>query len=649
MSLVSSQQAAGMGGAGKPAGAQADNTFQNKEIRQLVVLVRYKPKPPPQAELDTMSAAEGMVKSVTGAIDSAVDAAESAISSIPGLEMFIKEKKTDSPSEKDYTYDYSDWDSKFSQIGPALQKINSNNKTDTFEFSSTDVDGRKTDGKQLFQKVNDGISGWSKYKVWIHFVGIGQGSNVINECTDLLAKDASFKSERWCIKSVIYVGASLYKKEHLLNTDTFKGEGQTFAFGSDFDLTQHAVNYFEPNDTLVQMIKDSNKNTISLAVGKVKLRVIKILALVLGGVEIHGIDQNFSDKFDKVKSEITGMIDDIIGFIKKISTDTAAFIKLGDLPEFGKMMDGLGEIPDQCKKKLDKFLSDLGDSATSQVIHHNVKMTPQDLAGVLNCLCPLVDHITQAMSLFKYESKTGADLAQQIIGNAGVTKVYAAADIYNADLSKVDPYYSKFSQKIKDLQPDMAKAYVSQAKNLIAQAAENGSDIKSFGDDQKIALAEAIYLMARPMLLSKEQVYKELLTLMNKFVNFDSLSKDITTNKLTDIPAGPLKSLNVSYPPELEDSIAKNNQELTRIKGYFSKNNFGMDADSQYFIFNSHNVVCSTMSDAVGFCLDQATMYLDYQRAAGNDNQFAATGSNTYKPAGSKQKDNVMPAQPLPK
>ncbi len=648
MGLVTSQQAAGMGGAGKPAGAQADSTFQNKEVRQLVVLVRFKPAQRAQAELDTMSAAEGMVKSVTGAVEGAVDGAENAISNIPGLEMFIKEKKTDSPSEKDYTYDYSDWDSKFSQIGSALREMNSNSKTDTFEFSSTDADGRKADGEKLFKKVNADIAGWKEYKVWIHFVGIGQGANVINECTDLLSNDATFRSERWCVKSVVYIGASLYKSVHILNTDTFKGEGQVFSFGSDFDLTQHAVNYFEPNDTLVQMIKDSNKNTVSLAVGKVKLRVITILALVLGGVEIHGISQNFVDKFDKVKSEITGMIDDIIGFIKKISTDTAAFVKLGDLPDFGKMMDGLGEIPGQCKKRLDKFFSDLGDSALDQVKHVDVSMTPQDLAGVLNCLCPLIDHITQSMGLIKYQSKTGADLAQQIITNAGVTTVYAAADISDADLSRSDPYYPKFSKKIQDLQPDMAKAYVSQAKNLIAQAAENGSDIKSFADDQKIALAEAIYLMARPMLLSKEQVYKELLTLMDSFVNFESLSKDITTNKLTDLPAGPLKSLNVSYPPELEDSIAKNNQELSRIKGFFAKNNFGMDADSQYFIFNSHNVVCSTMPDAVWFCLDQATTYVDYERSVGKDNQFAVTGKNEYKTAGSKQKDNVMPAQPLP-
>jgi hypothetical protein len=438
MSLVTPQQGAAMGGAGKPAGAQTENTFQSKEIRQLVVLVRYKPKPA-STSFGDMTAAEGMIKGVTGALEGVAGAVEDAMSNIPGLEMFIKEKKTDSPSGKDYTYDYSDWDTKFNQIGPALQKINSNNKTETFEFNSTDTEGRKADGKNLFTKVNSDISAWSKYKVWIHFIGIGQGGNVVNECTDLLAKDNTFQSERWCVKSVIYIGASLYKNEHILNTDAFKGEGQVFAYGSAFDLTQHAVNYFEPNDTLVQMIKDSNKNTLSLAVGKVKLRVIRILSLLLGGLNISIGNQDDLKKFDLIKSEITGMIDDIIGFIKKISTDTATFIKLGDLPEFGKMMDGFGDIPDQCVKELKTFFGNFTDEAGDQLKHHNVTMTPQNLAGVLNCFCPLIDHITTSLSLFNYKSKTGVDLARQIIDNAGVTKVYAAADAADTDLAKSDP------------------------------------------------------------------------------------------------------------------------------------------------------------------------------------------------------------------
>lgn len=643
-----SQQAAGMGGAGKPAGMQADNTFQNKDVRQLVVLVRYKPKPPENFGDQTVAA--NMLQGVTGAIDSAVGAAEGAMASIPGLDMFIKEKKTDSTSDKEYVYDYSDWDNAFSRLGPDLVKMNPENKADTFEFSSTDTDGRKSDGKQLFAKVNSKIAAWSQYTVWIHFIGIGQGGHVVNECTDLLAKDAGFKSEtKRCVKSVIYVGYSIFKNEHVLNVDAFKGQGQAISFGSAFDLTQHAVNYFEPNDKLVQMIKDSNKNTLSLPVGKVKMRVIRIVALFLGGMSLSPGHMGDLNKIDMVKSEITGMIDDIVGFIKKAVTDTAAFVKLGKLPEFGKMMDGLGTIPDECRHRLGDFFDHFTSEALRQVEHANVTMTPASLAEVLNCFCPLFDHITKAMSLFTYESETSVALAQQIIENAGVNHVYVTGDSGYTDLSKSDPYYQKFIGKINDPKPDLAMAYVSQAKNLIAQAAGQGIEIKNFSDEQKITLAEAIYLLARPMTLSKEEVYKELLTLSDSFVNFDSVSQKITTNKLTDIPASPLHSLGVAYPPELQTSIAKNNDQVSRIKGYFNKNNFGMQEDSQYLIFNSHNVLCTKMPDAVAFCLDQQTTFVDYQRNnAGMDNEFPATGKYKYNAAGSQPKGNILPAQQLP-
>ena len=651
MGLVTPQQASGMGGADKPAGAKAENTFQNKEIRQLVILVRYKPKPPENNDpFKDMSAAEGMMKGVTGAVEKAVGAVEDVMSNIPGLEMFIKEKKKDSTAEKDYKYEYADWDTKFGQVGPNLKKINTHNKTDTFDFHATDAGGRKKDAKDLFSKISSTISEWNGYPVWIHFIGIGQGGHVINECTDLLAKDNGFVSQKkCCVKSVIYAGSSLYKNEHVLNENAFKGEGQVFAFANKFDLTQHGVDYFEPSDKLVQMIKDSNSNTLSLAVGKVKLRVIRILTLVLGGLNIQIGHYDDLDKFGMIKSEFTGMIDDIIGMIKKISTDTAAFIKLGDLPEFGKMMDGFGGIPGECEKEFDAFVDKFTKEAVDQIKHVNVSLGPQDLADVLNCFCPLFDHLTKMLSLFNYKEKTGVDLAQQIIDNAGVTKVYTPADQGFDDLSKkMDPYYQKFIDKVQRPTPDLAFAYMSQAKNLIAKATEKGSDVKSFSDEEKIALAEAIYLMARPMTLSKEEVYKELLTMLDKFVHFDQLTKDITTNKLTDIPAGPLKNLNINYPQKLNDSIEKNNQELSRIKGYFNKNNFGLQDDSQYFIFNAHNLIFDNMPDAVCFCIDRETTFLDYQKSVGLDNEYPVTTNYHYNPAGSKQKENVMPAQPLP-
>ena len=639
-----------MGGADKPAGAHGENTFQNKEIRQLVILVRFKPKPPDNDPFADMSAAQGMLQSVTGAIDSAVSGVEDAMSNIPGLKMFIKEKKKDSTSKKDYEYTYADWDTKFAKVGPNLQKLNPNSKTDTFDFNSTDVKGRKTDAQTLLSKINSTISGWTGYRVWVHLIGVGQGGNVVNECTDLLSKDGTFNSQKkWLLKSVIYVGAATYKNEHILNHAALKEEGAVFSFGNSFDLTENGVDYFEPRDKLVQMIKDSNKNTISLTVGKIQLRVIKILTLVLGGLNISIGNQSDLKKFDMIKAEIEGMINDTIDIIKKIAADTAAFIKLGDLPEFSKIMDGYSEIPNQSKAILEKFLSDLGDQATDQVKHVNVSLGPQDLAGVLNCLCPLFDHLTDSLSIFKYESKTSADLAQQIIDSAGIATVYAPAEVSDEDISTVDPHYKKSTDlAVKNAKGDAAFAYVSKAKTLIAKATENGSDIKSFSADQKIAVAEALYHMARPMMVSKEQVYEELLGYLDGFMHFDQLFKKINASTLMGIPAEKLKVLNIDYPPDLQTSIGKTDDELNRIKGYFYKDNFGLQEDSQYLIFDSHNAVFNKMPDAVSYCIDRQTTFLDYQKASGQDNTFPDNGTYDYKPAGSGEKENVMPAQQLP-
>src|ERR1700754_4222763 len=101
--FVNDGQAAGVGGKSEPGGTQADNTFQSNKVKQLVFIVRYKPKPPdPAGMLDTASASS-LLGGVTGAVEGAVSAAENAMASIPGLNMFIKEEKKDSTSEKEYT------------------------------------------------------------------------------------------------------------------------------------------------------------------------------------------------------------------------------------------------------------------------------------------------------------------------------------------------------------------------------------------------------------------------------------------------------------------------------------------------------------------------------------------------------------------
>ena len=73
---------------------QSEETHQQVNARQLVVMVRFKPA----GGLDTSSAA-GLMGGVTNPIEGAVSAIESAAASIPGLNMFLTEEKK-KPNQK---------------------------------------------------------------------------------------------------------------------------------------------------------------------------------------------------------------------------------------------------------------------------------------------------------------------------------------------------------------------------------------------------------------------------------------------------------------------------------------------------------------------------------------------------------------------
>ena len=57
--------------------------------------------------------------------------------------------------------------------------MNDESDVEKFEFNSTDMDGRKKDAKKLNDKILSKMSGWKKYAASIHFIGLGQGGNVV--------------------------------------------------------------------------------------------------------------------------------------------------------------------------------------------------------------------------------------------------------------------------------------------------------------------------------------------------------------------------------------------------------------------------------------------------------------------------------------
>ena len=622
---------------------QSEETHQRINPRQLVVLVRYKP-----GGLD-MASAGSMVGKLTNPIEGAVSAIESAAASIPGLNMFIKEEKKETSSEKEYTYfkDYSAWDKLMTTIKKGLLEMNPDSAVETFEFDSTDADGRKKAGKDLLDKVNSKIAGWKKYTSYIHFIGLGQGGNVANECATLLAADSTFKAEKWNVQSLIYVGTPLYEDKHKPDEASLKGSGGKFAFGNRYDLTQAVVACFDDSEKLLTLIKDSNKNVLSLAIGKLKLRLVKILAVVLSGLHIDVGPDALDDlnKIDTIKEEIKGLIDDILGFIDKLIGEGTSFIKLDEIPEFSGIADGYPQIPDKCVKMIEAWLKEVKDKTVDGAKHANLSLGPQDLAGVLNCLCPLFDAISQSLAVFKPGTKGAEKLAQQIVEKSGISKIYKPGETpayLDIDTAQI--------QKAKDMadknEPDMSVVLIAKVRGLLASAAEKGNDVKSLGAAQKAQLAEAIGCLTLPMLPSKKEFYAKLINALP--FDLKALSERYNAGALAGMAKSPLGSIGILFPEKLSTSIANMDKEIDRIRGYFDKNNFKMPdkIDTLYLAYNSHNLMLAKVPGPVAQCIDTQTGYLSFMKSKGYDNECTME-ANKYKQGGKEIKPDALPTQPV--
>ena len=86
-------------------------------------------------------------------------------------------------------------------------------------------------------------------------------------------------------------------------------------------------------------------------------------------------------------------------------------------------------------------------------------------------------------------------------------------------------------------------------------------------------------------------------------------------------------------------------KEFSRIKGYLNKNNYPVhkDANSLYFIYNSHNLMLKKTYGEILNTIDKATGYLDVMESNGYTN-FYNLEKNEYQ-GGIGQKDNVQPVQ----
>ena len=351
------------------AGEQTQDTHKENGLRQLVVFVRQKA---PSTGLDGgLAAAESMVDKVTGAVEGAASAVEGAMASIPGLNMLIKEDKKESTSQDKYNYfeNYSQWDKVIDQVEDGLTDMNENSAIIKYDYDAKDADGRKQNAQSLLSQIKSKVSSWRNYTSDIHFVGLADGGNISNECANLLASDGSFNADKWTIRSITYIGTPLYKEENKLDKDKVKN-CKTTSFGNRYDLTQMAVGYFEPYNTLIQQIKDSNKGTLSLFIGKIKMHMVQALAVILKGASVgtSSNGQSPDQLYNGVKDEVEGLVKEIVASVKQLIEEGLGMIKPGDLPDFNNMIGGYDQIPSQVmgelKTGIDNFkkkLKDKGD------------------------------------------------------------------------------------------------------------------------------------------------------------------------------------------------------------------------------------------------------------------------------------------------
>ncbi len=655
MGIVSDDQAGGLGGADKKTGAHGKDTHQKSDERHIVVIARYKPAPSGFSAAG-MQSASGLIGSVTGAVEGATNAVESAMNSIPGLQMFIKEDKKDSPSEKEYKYDYSEWDSKIPKTDKNIKKIFADNKViDVFEFDADDTDGRKQAAQKLYnEKLKSSLSSFSNYKVRIHLIGIGQGGNVINELTELLANDGKFTSEDWYVKSVFYVGTPIYSDFHKLNEASLKSQGDIFHFNCPLDITQQVTSFFSPTDDFLKFIVNSNSNTLSLAVGKIKLTIVKILSLFLEGSSIGIGNPHGLDKFNQIKPEIENLVKQMTGMIKQIASEIASFIDPGKLPQFSDALNGLDNVPSQSAHSFSTFISNLGDTAKNQaksIVSGGGQVGPQDLMGVFNCLCPLLEQITKAISVLDYQTPASIAMANQIIDNAGLKEIYRKGAVQgnSIELTAVSSDYLK--ERLKVFQSEgkidkISKLIEDSAKQLVEM--ENGKvKVSDLSDEKKVQLAEAIYSLVQPMVISKKRVLEELQKWIVK-LDIQTLLKDITANNLFKMADPLLGKLQLTFDQPLKDSIDHVDGQLSRLKDFFKPHEYDLHKDTLYFIYNIHNQVVNPFADEIQYNLDKQTGFIDYMQKNGCENQFPISGKNTYNPDTGKDQDDAMVTNKVP-
>jgi len=649
-------------------GADTKQDFELKDVRQMLVLVRYKPA--------GTVAADAMLGGIADTAQGAIDKVESAAASVPGLNLFFKEEtEPEKKCDKEYTYykDYNDWDGYMKKMKNELSdKLHIDNEVLVFDFDASGVDGRKQEAKKLYTQIKTKTTAWEGYSACFHFVGLGQGGNVANECIRELSGDSSFKS-KWWVQSVIYVATPLYRYQHVFDEqEAFRGKGKKYAFGNSFDLTAQVIEYFEPNEDLKRLVAECNANTLSVFTGKIKARLVAALGnlLSIDGFGTGKDNAGHIDKLKQSKNEVEGLVQECISAIKTLIDAVPKLVKPGDLPKFDQMLRGFDAVPGQSVDRLEKFLDEIKNAA---------KGTSLDTGRIkkekiLNFLCPLVDKLTEMLRLFAIGSETSNAAFDKLMERAKVKKILAPLQAGTEWLG-VDTYLKRVAemaenaekqeteaksagkepqpQTVVQIQYDQSVSMIRKCREQIAAVTKDKDldlEASSLPDEDKARVAEAIAALLLPMMPSKKKFYAQVLQYVplsgvNGFLS--KLTGDAAFAPLQKITGKILGDFDEGTPeePGLKTSIRNFDTELRRVKGFFDRNNYPVhkDVNSLYFIYNSHNLILKKAYGPVLNTIDSETGYLDYMESTGNTHFFNLE-QNEYRPAGAGQSQQAVPA-----
>ena len=93
---------------------------------------------------------------------------------------------------------------------------------------------------RLLDTMNRVYPGFKRDEVHLHLIGHSHGGNVINQFTEIIAKDKHFP-EHWKIKSITYLSTPFFQKKHQLNHAKLHKDCKIINVHNEYDLTQRLV------------------------------------------------------------------------------------------------------------------------------------------------------------------------------------------------------------------------------------------------------------------------------------------------------------------------------------------------------------------------------------------------------------------------